>query len=47
MPDHGTDITQLIEKAGRAMYRAKDLGRNRVQVWEEESLSGDKLSTVA
>ncbi len=44
MPDHGPDISQLIEKADQAMYRAKDLGRNRVQVWEEELLPSDITS---
>jgi diguanylate cyclase (GGDEF)-like protein len=38
MPDHGSDINELIEKADRAMYQAKDSGRNRVQVWQEDAL---------
>ena len=45
-PDHGRDISQLIEKADRAMYRAKDLGRNRVEVWEGEALQRD-ITNVA
>jgi diguanylate cyclase (GGDEF)-like protein len=46
MPDHGTDVNSLIEMADKAMYRAKVQGRNRVEVWEEESLPGS-VSAVA
>lgn len=47
MPDHGTDINQLIEKADRAMYQAKDAGRNHVQVWHEDSRPSGDLPSVA
>ena len=37
MPDHGNDVTDLIALADRAMYRAKESGRNRIEVWDEKA----------
>jgi diguanylate cyclase (GGDEF)-like protein len=37
MPDHGSDISELIGLADRAMYRAKESGRNRIAIWDETS----------
>ncbi|HWC31405.1 MAG TPA: sensor domain-containing diguanylate cyclase, partial [Dehalococcoidia bacterium] len=45
VPEHGTDIEALLMMADKAMYRAKDAGRNCVQVWDE--LDAASLTSVA
>ena len=35
-PDHGRDITTLVGRADKALYRAKNSGRNRVMVEPQE-----------
>jgi diguanylate cyclase (GGDEF)-like protein/PAS domain S-box-containing protein len=33
--DHGLDFEKLLDFADQALYRAKDLGRNQVYLWDE------------
>jgi diguanylate cyclase (GGDEF)-like protein len=36
-PLHGEKISEVFEHVDQALYMAKDAGRNRVCVWEEQS----------
>jgi len=42
-PEHGLSIKDLLSKADAAMYRAKELGRNRVHVYRPEDQDLEKM----
>ncbi len=37
-PDHGTTISEVLQAADQALYKAKREGRDRVSVWAPESM---------
>jgi diguanylate cyclase (GGDEF)-like protein len=37
LPDHGSDVSALIDLADKAMYQAKSAGRDCVKVWSEDA----------
>ncbi|HEU0074453.1 MAG TPA: diguanylate cyclase [Dehalococcoidia bacterium] len=46
LPQHGTDLNQLIDSADKAMYQAKAEGRNCVRVWST-ALQSRAIADVA
>jgi len=42
-PDHGSDIKTLLANADSAMYKAKELGRNRVFLFDNSQVSEKKI----
>ena len=32
LPEHGKDVKQLLDAADKALYRAKDSGRDRTEI---------------
>lgn len=42
-PDHGSDMKMLLANADSAMYKAKELGRNRVFLFDNSQVSEKKI----
>ncbi len=43
LPEHGMHVKDLLTKADAAMYRAKELGRNRIHVYRAEDQDLEKM----
>src|SRR5665648_754179 len=43
-PGSNNNLEQILDLADQALYRAKDLGRNRIRTWQESNANPNLLT---